>query len=308
MLSLFDKLTSYRDGRKIISKGRLALVVYITHKAKTEGLPLEIESLIAKSTGQVAGLSKSAVQSVLADYGITKVLAGEGGRTSRGNLELMRDYVLFLNNLHENEMDDIQAIEKWWIERVNDFFSSKPFKLKFETGHSLRELVSDLLDQAKQRQNENPGTMYMGAMLQHLIGAKLSLVLGDDSIEHHGFSVADESSNREGDFMIKNTVLHVTTSPGDAIMEKCIGNLNNGRKPIIITIHGRIQAAISLAEDRGIVERIKIIDAEQFISTNVHEWCKFDEFNQPEVIGKYIDAYNKIVDEHETDPSMRIDY
>jgi hypothetical protein len=43
---------------------------------------------------------------------------------------------------------------------------------------------------------------YVGAILQHLVGAKLDVVLGNGKITHHGFSVADQPSERKGDFYI----------------------------------------------------------------------------------------------------------
>ena len=86
--------------------------------------------LKAESAGQVAGLSKSSVQAILADYGITKVLAAEGGRTSRGSIKNMEDYVGFLNGLHEQGNCDLDVIEAWWVERVKDFFCVKAIQLK----------------------------------------------------------------------------------------------------------------------------------------------------------------------------------
>ena len=40
---------------------------------------------------------KYRIQRILADHGITRVLAEEGGRTSRGSVGLMQKYVEFLN-------------------------------------------------------------------------------------------------------------------------------------------------------------------------------------------------------------------
>jgi len=54
-------------------------------------------------------------------------------------------------------------------------------------------------------------------MLQHLVGAKLNLLL-DDPIKHHGASVADDVSGREGDFVVEDVAIHVTTSPTEALI------------------------------------------------------------------------------------------
>ena len=73
----------------------------------------------------------------------------------------------------------MDVIEAWWVDRIKDFFASKPFHLNIDAGSSVSSAVWDLLDQAKKRQKDNPGTMYQGAVLQHLVGAKMQLLMGD---------------------------------------------------------------------------------------------------------------------------------
>lgn len=100
-------------GRKEQNDDTRAVVLFVTRKAKQSELPINSADLKAESAGQVAGLSKSAVQSILADYGIVKVLAAEGGRTSRGSIKNMEDYVAFLNELNEQGKCDLDFIEAW---------------------------------------------------------------------------------------------------------------------------------------------------------------------------------------------------
>ena len=69
---------------KFLKKGGLCVALVVTETVKAKGLPLEPEALRTEEGGQVAGLGKAAVQSILEAHGITKVLAEEGGRTSRG--------------------------------------------------------------------------------------------------------------------------------------------------------------------------------------------------------------------------------
>ena len=58
-----------------------------------KGLPLDPKLLVTQGGGQVLGLGRASVQSVLKRHGIERVLAAEGGRTSRGSLNNMRQYV-----------------------------------------------------------------------------------------------------------------------------------------------------------------------------------------------------------------------
>jgi hypothetical protein len=180
MRTLEEQLSSFSRKRRFVGKGQLALALHVTRTALRKGLPLDPDTLVTPGTGQVAGLSKSAVQGILADYGITRVLAEEGGRTSRGSLGNMRDYVELLNGLHEAGLADMAQIERWWIDSVQKFFQGKPFVLRYDSGKSLRAMVTDVLAQAVKRQKECPGATFTGTVLQHLVGAKLDLLLPED--------------------------------------------------------------------------------------------------------------------------------
>ena len=193
---LSRRLYAFQLERKIVSKGALAVVVHLSRFARENGLPLLIEQLITEGTGQVHGLGRASVQRVLKDYGIQTILAEEGGRTSRGSLGTMRYYVEFLNVLHNDGLAELEKIEAWWIERVKEHFCAKPFRLRFDPAKGFQAIIQDLLAQAKKRQQEQSGTMVQGAMLQHLVGAKLELAVPEIAISHNGFSVSDAVSNR----------------------------------------------------------------------------------------------------------------
>jgi len=198
---LFQRLAAFQRENKIQSKGQLAVIIHLCRVAREQGLPLDSTRLVTEAGGQVRGLGKAAVQKVLKDYGIVRVLAEESGRTSRGSLGLMTVFVEFLNGLHSAHLADTAAIESWWIDRIRDYFNSRPFTLRYDTSRSLRAVVRDLLLQAEARQKESPGTTYMGTVLQHLAGAKLSIVLPQGSLAFHGASVADSPTARSGDFL-----------------------------------------------------------------------------------------------------------
>src|SRR6266542_7033550 len=174
--ALTESLKKFATAKKFTGRGPgpLCVAIVVTQHARTKGLPLDSESLITEGGGQVLGLGKGPVQSILKKHSITKVLASEGGRTSRGSMNNMRDYVAFLNALHKRDIADLDAIEEFWIEQVHAFFSGKPFRIKLDVSQSLRVIVRDILTQAQERQKTSGGTYYAGAVLQHLVGAKLS--------------------------------------------------------------------------------------------------------------------------------------
>jgi len=180
-----------RKQPKFLRKGGLCVGLVVTRRANDTGLPLKPESLRTTQGGQVVGLGKSAVQRILESHGITKVLAEEGGRTSRGSLGLMADYVRALNELHEAGLLDLKDAELWWISKVRSHFASEGPRFMFDPSKSIQANIEDLLLQASEAQANAGGANYIGAMLQHLVGAKLDLVLGEGIVKHHGSSVAD---------------------------------------------------------------------------------------------------------------------
>lgn len=306
MCRLQDELEKFAKKYEIRGKGPLCVVLVITRKAYESPPPYSADSFLTKQGGQVASLGRAAVQAILADYGITRVLAEEGGRTSRGSIKRMRAYVNLLNELALNSMLDFNAIERWWIGRVQEFFASQPFRLKMDTSKSLRSIISELIEAAFARQKECPGTMVAGAVLQHLVGAKLELALPEARILHNGFAVADAPGDRKGDFLIGDTAIHVTTAPNEALLRKCCANLAENLRPLIITTEIGAGGAAALAINADIAERIDILEVEQFIATNVLEWSGFNIAQRPVTVRELIDCYNRIISQCETDPSLKI--
>ncbi len=307
MINLTTALEEFRSAHRFKGKGPLCVALVVTRIAKDKGLPLAHEGLLTEGQGQVSKLGKAPVQNILRDHGITRVLAEEGGRTSRGSLGNMQKYVRFLNELHAQGTVNLDDVENWWIERVKEFFRGKPLSLRHAPGKSLSSIVSDLLAQAAARQKENPGATYAGTVLQHLVGAKLDLVLPDEKrVEHHGACVSDSSTARSGDFIVDNTAIHVTVAPGEALMRKCAENIESGLHPVVVTTAEGRPAAESQAKIQMIHGQVDIVEAEQFIATNIMEWGNFSAVSQREEIEKLIMRYNEIVSDVETDVSLCI--
>ncbi|MDH4226435.1 MAG: DUF4928 family protein [Deltaproteobacteria bacterium] len=304
-MTLNSKLEEFAKAYDTKGKGALCVALVITRHAKKKGMPLNPDELLTDGGGQVMGLGKAAVQSILKDYGVERVLAEEGGRTSRGSVGNMKQYVDFLNELHAINPIDFEQLEAWWVERVKDFFSSKPFTLGFDASKSFRTIIRDLLTQAEKRQAELSGSTFVGTMLQHLVGAKLNLLL-DTAPQHRGASVADNASGKDADFRIDDVAIHVTTAPTEALIRKCKRNLDSGIKPLIITRYHGVAFAEDLTKQANIADRVDIFDAEQFIAGNIYEIGKFGQTGRRTTIEQLIKEYNTIVDECETDPSLKI--
>lgn len=307
MADLSTALHAFNKAKKFGRKGPLCVALVTTQHARKMGLPLDPGNLLTDKGGQVLGLGKAAVQSILKRHRIDRVLAAEGGRTSRGSIDNMREFVALLNDLHRKGLADLDAIEGFWIERVHEFFAGKPFKVKLDGSRSLRVLVRDVLSQAEERQKNTPGMQFMGAVLQHLVGAKLDCALGAGQFDHNSFSTSDAQSGRVGDFFIGDVALHVTTSPGEGVVQRCKENLDDGFRPIIVTTARGLAAAEVLSENAGIGERVDVFEVEQFVALNLYELGRFAADGRRVAVHDLVSRYNEIVEDVETDPSLMIE-
>jgi len=305
--SLQKELAAFTAQNSFRGKGPLSVALVVTQHARTMGLPLDEKKLITEGGGQVLGLGKGAVQAVLKRHGVDRVLASEGGRTSRGSLHNMREYVAFLNALEKDTKVDLDAVEAFWIARVHEFFACKPFKIKLDASKSLRTVVRDVIAQAEERQKTTPGMYYGGAVLQHLVGAKLDCALGIGKFEHNSFSTADAPGGRAGDFFLGDVAIHVTTAPGEALISRCGENLNDGVRPVIVTLQRGLTVAEELASRIGLGERVDVFEIEQFVALNLYELAKFAADGRKTAVTDMVNRYNEIVEEVETDPSLKIE-
>ncbi len=308
-MTLDDALTRFAKEHGFQGKGPLCVALVITDHARQSGLPLDPTNLITDGGGQVLGLGKGRVQEILKRHGIQRVLASEGGRTSRGSLGNMRAYVDFLNALARKTgpAPDLDLIERFWIARVQAFFAAKPFLLRMDGSLGLRAVLRSLMTQAEARQKDMPGTMFLGTLMQHLVGAKLDLVLGVGVIHHNGANTNDETSGRAGDFDVGDVSIHVSSAPGEALIRKCAANLDAGRRPVIVTTRRGASTAEGLADNAGILDRLDLLEFEQFLATNLYELGRFAAEQRRLTIAELVARYNAIVEIHETDPSLRIE-
>lgn len=308
MVNAEEKLRLFQAENNIFTKGPLSVVVQFTRMVREKEFPLDPSDFKTEKEGQVAGLGGANLKKILRDHGITQQLSSEGGRTSRGSMGLMIKYVDFLNAWNAEEPVNFDEVEAFWAEQVREYFRNQPFVLTADASKTVGANLDELFEQARKRQKQNPGTQYLGTVLQHLVAAKLCLILPEGSFEIHGASVADAPTARSGDFVINKTIIHCTTSVGDLLINKCKANIANGFRPVIITIFERVQTALNQIEDAGLSGRIEVWDIQQFLSSNVHEHSLFDEGKQNATLGAIIENYNHIVHDKETDPSLRIEF
>jgi hypothetical protein len=307
-ISAENRLKQFQAEHNAVTKGPLALLVQLTYMVQEKKFPLKPNDFLTENKGQVAGLGGGNLKKILKEYGINQTLAAEGGRTSRGNMGLMMKYLEFLNTWSQKETINFKVVETFWAGQVQEYFRNQPFIFSADHSQTIAASLDELFEQARKRQKQNPGTQYLGTMLQHLVAAKLSIILPQDKFEIHGASVADSPTERSGDFVINNTIIHCTTAPGDPLIQKCKANIRGGGLPVIITVFDRVKNAYDLAADAEISGRVEVWDIQQFLSTNINEHGLFDEQQRTTKLVDIIERYNQIIDEKETDPSLKIDF
>jgi len=297
-----------KKNKFLNNKGPLSLALIINDKyVRESGLPINPDELIAESKTQVKGLSGPAIKKILEKHGIHKVLAKEGGRTSRGSRENMRLLISFFNRWSQKEVIDPEEIERFWIERVKEYFANQPFNLNFDASKSTTFIINDLLNQAVSRQKEeNFGTQVLGTLIQHLVGAKLELIF-PGVITHNQASTADSQLKRQGDFSIGESVIHVTSSPTEALIDKCLLNIRAGLSPVVVTLGSeKKDAGMVLAENKDIKDRVDFFSIQEFLATNIYERGEFKISQKRKLIERIVAKYNELIDDYENDPSLKI--
>lgn len=304
---LICRLTEFESSTAGIGRGALSILLVLTERAKTEKFPLNSDDYVTRGGGQVSGASGSAANKILAAHGVDLRLAAEGGRTNRGSIGLMQNYVRCLNEIHAEGILDLSAALEFWVKRTQALLSAEPFRAKLGDHQlSIRALVNDLVEQAKSKQKSRPGATFTGTLMQHLTAAKLRCLLKENAPKPHGASDADTSRNTAGDFEVNDSVFHVTAAPTSQLLGKCKDNLSAGKRPIVITLANSVPHAQTLAEALDIESRVEFWAFDQFISTNAHEWGGFVYRDIRARAGELIQAYNDIIEEVGEEPSLRI--
>ena len=304
---LRNRLRGYPSGKGRLGRGTLSVALVVTDRARRLGLPLDPRALITEGGGQVRGLGRSAVQRILRRNGINEVLAREGGRTNQKSVSHLKSYVALLNELHEDGLADLDAIERHWIRKVRRCPAGTPFRLNRDPNRSLRSVLSSLFEQAFRRKRSTEDRAHAGALLQHLVGAKLACTLRPEVVRHHRYAAAGTGTARTGDFAVGDTALHVTTAPSEAVIERCRDDLKRALRPVLITLENRTSMAFCLAENAGIETRIDIFDIEQFLASHILERGRFRSEGRQTALDDLLDEYNRIVEENETDRSLKIE-
>jgi len=254
--------------------------------------------------------SGALIRNILTRFGETRSYASEGGRTTRGTRTAADMLVQRLNNcacrdrlaaLDTNDRGDIvHGLQGWLAEKVKEYFNQQRLEVEVDLSKSGPQIVGDILAVAAERK-------IAGAVAQHLVGAKLALRYPQFEIENYSYTTADQQLNRPGDFVVGDTVFHVTVAPAPLVLEKCASNLRNGYRPLLLVPEGRLAAARQMAENLGIEKSTGIFSLESFVGQNVEEMAEFGKEKLAAQMRNLLLKYNERVIEVETNRALLID-
>lgn len=285
------------------NRGNIAGCLVLLERLKTD-FNLD-RSHMTPNGFQLRGAAKSKVGQILARYGETRPLAKEGGRTNRGllaNLErllnLLRaeDIAALPGKARRELLDEKQA---GLARRATELLNAKKLPFSHPREMTTRNVLRRILDEAKKRGKE-------GEVAQHLVGAKLALRFPDRKIENRSASAADEPGGRAGDFLVGDTVFHVTVSPNSGHYEKFAENLEANLRVYLLVSNGILFGARQYVAERFGV-RVEVESCESFITHNLEESFEFSSKKIPVGFLRLLEIYNARVREVEADLSLLVD-
>ena len=213
-------------------------LVMVDHMASA--FPLDEGHYLTSS--QVRGLGRARIRRILVRHDENRQFTSEAGRTSRGSVPLARELAgvlntspgagLYLNSTAEEQEEIRYLLRAWFVARIRaDYFDRRRIEAdELDPNKPSRRAIAELLKAARDRSG-----YAAGAVAQHLVGAKLSLRFSDQEIGNQSYSTADQQTDRPGDFLVGDTAIHVTMSPGDNLMSnRCRDNLQNGYRPLVL--------------------------------------------------------------------------
>jgi hypothetical protein len=191
-------------------------------------------------------------------------------------------------------------MQRWLVENgVSPYFNRQQLDPEIAVERPVPQIVADIIAAAGARN-------VAGCVAQHLVGAKLALRYPEGKIENHGCTTADLQLRRQGDFIVGDTVFHVTVAPMPAVIDKCEENIKNGYRAVLLVLDSKLQAARQLAELKNVHNRVGILPIEQFVGQNIEELAGFRKASLSLNLRALLEKYNERVDGVETDKSLLI--
>lgn len=313
-LDVLETWFEKRRPRKgaLVPRGTMYTGLVILDRLKKQ-YDLSYEAHIAGKQGQIQGLNAGNVRRVLRYFGNETPVPAEGGRTNRGNPQALKTLLTELRTLGLEDVPEDQRIiildemQRYLSDRVEDWYNRQRLTIAFEHNKTSWDVVHNLLTEVKQRRDANVS----GIVAQHLVGAKLQVRFPEIPIGQESASTADMQSGRSGDFLIEDTVFHVTMAPMDKLYDKCLDNVRADQR-VYILVPDELLASVRQTVNvnpvySSLAGHVAVESIESFVSQNLEELSSFSRDKLRIGLRKLLDVYNSRIEAVETDASTTIE-
>jgi len=286
------------------AKGAIAAALVVLERLRSE-CNLDLNSHMARGGAQIAGLYPQLLRTILRRYNETRDLPSEGGRTNRGNPQVVKGLLAALDESGFADLSEqdraaaLDEMQRFLVNSLDEYFKLDQISFVFDSRDTARRVVEKILDAAAQRQQAGPTA-------QHLVGAKLELRFPDKAIGNFCYSAADEQAGRQGDFEVGDTAFHVTVAPNMGHINRCKQNVEGNMSVYLLVPDEKVVNARVLLKEENIEDRVAVESIESFVGQNLSEMAEFKANRHVAGIQALLSTYNQRVSEVERDRSLLI--
>lgn len=292
--------TSESDGLPVRGT-TFAILVTLDKLRRNYNLDIDFHS--TDSGKQVSLLGKPNVSKVLEDFGETRKIPEEGGRTNRGALYEVEQFLEVLESTKLSDISEdrrratLRRMMTHLVWAAGEYHERARVPVEYNPAQNATQIISRTLDIAESK---------AGAVAQHLVGAKLQIRLPDVDVENHAVSTADAQTQRRGDFQINDAVFHVTISPFEGHYEKCETDVRDGYR-VYLLVRNDMRVAAEQTANKNYSANIAVQAIESFIGQNLDELSEFSKQTFKNRFKSLLELYNERVSNVESDPSLLIE-
>lgn len=160
-------------------------------------------------------------------------------------------------------------------------------------------IVADILIAA-----ERHGSV--GEVARRLVEATLAIRFPDIPIVRHSWASLEEAHWQTGEFLVGDTVFHVSVSPMLPLLERAAATLQAGRRATLLVAEATLGATRLMAKTVSLDHQIGIFAIESFVGQTIEFMGGFDRQRVSAGFRALLLAYNRLVAEVEREPSLLI--
>jgi hypothetical protein len=272
--------------------GAVAVLDKLIQKA-----PLTEEDVFTDG-GQIIGGRGFKLRQALQKYGISPGFLSDGVTTRstnkfRGLLRALDNGIALASLTTDERQEAVSILIAPLATLISEKIHRSPLTIDFSSHRSLAAQIQDVLLRTRDRSR--------GRVEQHLVGAKLESRFPNLPINRLRAYAADVQTERTGDFVVRQTVYHVTASPAPLLIEKTKRNLIDKLQPVLLVPRDLLHRARQLAIEGNVLDQIMIFSIEEFLTQNILEMADDKAIEHDDMFRQVLGLYNRRIEEVESD-------